>query len=189
MNETTENVIPLEEKEEKTLQGVVIEEKTPIHELKVFKPRKTDKSVKSVNTISKKNPVPLTSNTKEQENKLSFIITPHMDRWISTAVSLMSDNVSEISKASGVSRVAWYKWLKYPGFQEWYLTQYKAKRYLWIPKLDRMGMDRAPKSYDYWLAMNKKAGDLLEDTATKQPQQVVSILGGMTINNITKEKE
>lgn len=187
MNEITENVNKNKTieniKEENVLSGEVLasKEEITISEKKPLSIAKSKrKTVTRGNSIEKRSP--------EGNNELNFIVTPHMDRWVTTAVSLMSDNVSEIAEASRISRVTWYKWLKIKGFKEWYYSQYKAKRYMWIPKLDKMGMERAPKNFDYWRAMNQKAGELLDDTASKQPQQVISILGGMTINNIKKDE-
>jgi hypothetical protein len=48
-------------------------------------------------------------------------------------------------------------------------------------------MQRAPKNFDYWKAMNQKAGELI-DEGDHQPRQVVSILGGMTLNTVNYNK-
>lgn len=193
MNKITENVTNISNENNKTeenvLNGQILDSNndSTIFEKKPLSIAKSkEKTVYKVHRRKNKNAITKKS-ILEGNNEIGFTVTPHMDRWINTAVSLMSDNISEISEVSKVSRVAWYKWLKIKGFKEWYYAQYKAKRYMWIPKLDKMGMERAPKSFDYWKAMNQKAGELLDDTATKQPQQVISILGGMTINNIKKE--
>ena len=122
---------------------------------------------------------------------LSFKITPGMEKWVNTAIDLCSDSPSVISPVCNLSREAWYRWNKYPGFYDWFLEQYKAGRKRWLPKLDNMGMDRARKSFDYWKAMNQKAGDLLDESRNVgiTGQNVVAILGGVTINNIKQEKE
>jgi hypothetical protein len=117
-------------------------------------------------------------------------VTPYMEKWISTAVQLVTDSPSEIAPVCGVSREVWYDWIKKPGFKEWFYQQYKAKRYEWIPKLDAMGMARAPKNFDYWKAMNQKAGELLEGQGVNiQGQQVVAILGGMSVSTVPQPKQ
>jgi hypothetical protein len=126
---------------------------------------------------------------KELAKTTTFKITPAMKVWVNTAIDLVTDNVSMISSACNISRTAWYHWTTtYPDFMDWFLEQYKGGRKRWLPRLDSMGMDRARKSFDYWKAMNQKAGDLLDgEHVGITGQNVVSILGGVTINNIGKE--
>ena len=125
---------------------------------------------------------------KTSTKKQKWQITPAMLRWVDTAVQLVTDSPSEISPKCNVSRVSWYHWCSaLEGFEDWFYTQYKAHRQRWIPKLDAMGMARAPKNFDYWKAMNQKAGELI-DEGDHQPRQVVSILGGMTLNTVNYNK-
>lgn len=131
--------------------------------------------------------------TKRTE-KSNFKVTPAMTLYVDTAIKIISDSPSEISQNCSVSRGMWYIWTKkYPNFEEWFYSQYRAKRYRWLPQLDKMGMNRAPKNFDYWQAMNRKAGDLIEE-GQSQARTVVSILGGMTVqtinnNNVTPVDE
>jgi hypothetical protein len=53
-----------------------------------------------------------------------------------------------------------------------------------------MGMKRAAKNYDYWAAMNRKAGDPVEGSDVNiSGDKVVAILGGITnsTTNVVKE--
>jgi hypothetical protein len=113
-----------------------------------------------------------------------------MWKWVDTAVELISDAPATIAAKCNISRQSWYHWCTLPGFEEWFYDQYKARRRHWIPKLDAMGMKRAEKNYNYWHDMNVKAGDATDSQEDHQPRQVISILGGMTVqtvNNINKE--
>ena len=134
--------------------------------------------------------------TKDEANKVktstgtpNFRVTPYMNVWVNTAVKLITDSPEEISKDCGLDRTNWYKWCKkFPAFEQWFYDQYKAHRGRWIPRLDRIGMMRAPKNFDYWQAMNQKAGELL-DGEESQPQQRISILGGMTVQTVNNIKQ
>lgn len=89
-----------------------------------------------------------------------FEPTPGMLLWIDTAIDIVSDSPSKISEACKMSRQTWYDWLKIPGFEDWYYEQYKNKRKRWLPTLDRIGMMRSERDYNYWKDMNKKLGEL-----------------------------
>jgi len=147
--------------------------------------RHIDEDVTKSNELIKKGEARLVKERTKNEN---FRITPAMIAWIDTAVKLVTDSPTDISPLCHVSRESWYRWLRIPGFEDWFYEQYKAKRYRWLPRLDAMGMLRAPKNFDYWQAMNRKAGELLED-GEHQARTVVSILGGMTVQTINNIKQ
>ena len=107
-----------------------------------------------------------------------------MQLYVDTAVKIISDSPSDISQNCSVSRGMWYLWThKYDWFEEWFYSQYKLKRYRWLPQLDRIGMQRAPKNFDYWKAMNQKAGELLDQgNVSITGDKVVAIMGGVTTN-------
>jgi hypothetical protein len=120
---------------------------------------------------------------KSLTKTLGFRITPLMNVWMDTAIRLVTDSPVEISAACGIDRGTYYKWMKLNGFKDWFYAQWKARRVQWIPQLDQMGMKRASKSFDYWRAMNQKAGELLEQANQTNitGDKVVAILGGMTL--------
>jgi hypothetical protein len=149
-----------------------------------------DKSVKNSDVIQRYNKRVVDRELiKTSTENLKFRVTPAMRIWIDTAVDIISDSPSEISKNCGVRRETYYHWMKVEGFEQWYLEQYKARRSRWVPKLDRIGMDRAKKSYDYWHDMNIKAGEQMYNEGEQQTRQVVSILGGMTVQTINNIKQ
>jgi hypothetical protein len=171
-------------------EGQIISKEDEEEILKTSQAQKTDvqkttlRHVEIQKKVSDVEAGELSKRTKTTE----FKITPHMRLWIDTSIDLCSDNVSLISDSCKVARTTWYQWLRLPGFYDFYLESYKAGRKRWLPKLDNMGMQRAAKSFDYWKAMNQKAGDLLEgEHVGITGQNVVSILGGVTINNIKQE--
>jgi hypothetical protein len=101
-----------------------------------------------------------------------FKPTPHMEKWLDTAVELNSDSPKEISTVSELRRANWYDWLKVPGFEDWYYENYKKKRRRWLPTLDKIGMKQAQRGeFNFWKEMNKKAGDDFDGK------------GGMNIDN------
>ena len=76
---------------------------------------------------------------KDAEKVNDFKPTPAMEKWLDTAIELRSDSPTEISQQSSLTKQAWYKWLKQPGFEDWYYENYKNKRKRWIPTLDNIG--------------------------------------------------
>jgi hypothetical protein len=149
------------------------------------RPQETSKT--PVLKESKKEVSVTSGELKELTKPPELKITPAMIVWVDTAVKLVSDSPSDISPQCHISRDSWYRWLKLPGFLEWFGSQWKARRSMWVPTLDKMGMNRAAKNFDYWKAMNQKAGELI-DEGDHQPRQVVSILGGMTLNTVNYNK-
>jgi hypothetical protein len=117
-----------------------------------------------------------------------FRFTPKMAKWLDTALELQTISPTEISAKCKVTRESYYTWRAIPGFNEWFISTWQAKRSQWIPILDIMGMKRAPKSFDYWKSMTEKAGDPVGSQVDSQPRQVVSILGGMTLNTVNYNK-
>lgn len=152
------------------------------------------KSTIKAKSIIKNNEASLLKNNveaslvKTHTEKLKFRITPLMKVWLDKAIELHSISPQDISHESGIDRGTYYKWRKLTGFNDWYVEQWKAKRKQWIPALDVMGMNRASKNFDYWKAMNQKAGELL-DNEDYQPQQRISILGGMTVQTVNNIKQ
>lgn len=110
-----------------------------------------------------------------------FSPTASMKVWLDTAINLATDSPAEIAKESQLSRQGWYKWLDIPGFEDWYFENYKQKRRRWLPKLDEIGMRKSEDDFKYWEAMNKKAGDILDDG-------VKTNVNVQVLNQIKKDK-
>lgn len=101
-----------------------------------------------------------------------FKPTASMKLWIATSTDLMTDNISKISEECGIDRTSWYKWLKKPGFLEWFDAERERYMALIRHKLDNIGVKKAEKNFKYWEAMQKIAGRDLGDKAQNQPVQV-----------------
>lgn len=141
--------------------------------------------------VSKKGNAVTSGELKEITKTEKLKITPAMIVWVNTAVKLVSDSPSDISPICHISRDSWYRWLKLPGFLEWFGDEWKARRRVWVPQLDKIGMDRARKSYDYWSAMNRKAGDPIDhegNVTNITGDKVIAILGSAT-NNIKQRTQ
>lgn len=106
-----------------------------------------------------------------------FNPTPHMEKWLNTAIEIVSDSPKKIAEESGIDKSSWYKWLKdVPGFEQWYYASYKQKRQRWIPTLDRIGMKQAERGdYNFWKDMRRAAGEVDTDNSTKV--QINNIIG------------
>lgn len=119
--------------------------------------------------------LPETQESKDLTIEPKFVPTPAMLVWLDASVELVDASPSAIEEyckvnKSPVSRQSWYAWLKLPGFENWYWEAYKNHRRRWMPKLDQIGMMMAKRDYDYWAAMNKKAG---EDLDNKTPANLI----------------
>lgn len=110
-----------------------------------------------------------------------FLPTPHMEKWLDTAIQLETDEINKIAEESRVDRSTWYLWIKNPKFVDWYDTEYskglKANRW----KLNAIGMKRAKNDHKYWQDMQRITGNLKEEKGTNvQINNFVPILGGAT---------
>ena len=119
---------------------------------------------------------------KDAEKVNNFKPTPAMEKWLDTAIELRSDSPTEISQQSSLTKQAWYKWLKQPGFEDWYYENYKNKRKRWLPTLDKIGLEQAKKGkYDFWKDLRRSAGEVEDEKDTNVQVNI--------INAIQKQKE
>lgn len=110
---------------------------------------------------------------KDSTNPIAFSPTPHMILWVDTAVILMSDSPQRIADESGIDRTSYYKWIKLPGFYDWYVEAYRSKRSRLIPQLDAIAMKHAKKgSYQHLEVLMRKAGDMPESKAPTNAIQI-----------------
>ena len=106
----------------------------------------------------------------------NFIPTPSMEKWLDTQVELKTDSPGEISKHSLLTKQAWYKWLKQPGFEDWYYAEYDKKIRRYRPRLDAIGMKQSEKgSYNHWKDMQRFAGRSDEAGTTVNLNQLIVI--------------
>lgn len=96
-----------------------------------------------------------------------FKPTLGMEKWLETQAELMSDTITEIAEACGLDRSNWYDWLKKPGFEDWYFSEYEKRLSRIRPQLDAIGMKFAKRGeYQFWKDMQKVAGRNLDAPAT-----------------------
>lgn len=89
-----------------------------------------------------------------------FKPTPHMEKWLDTAVQSESDSIAEIARESGLDRTNWWKWQKEPGFIEWFNAEWNKRLRSHAFRLDVIGMNRAKRGdYNFWKDMMKRAGN------------------------------
>ena len=98
---------------------------------------------------------------KQQEK--DFKPTSKMQKYLDTAIRILSDSPSEIASNCEVSRESWYYWKDIEGFEDWFYKTYKKERRKIVPQLDELGLKYAKKgSFAHWKAMNQKVGELLK---------------------------
>lgn len=113
----------------------------------------------------------MTSQLAKQEKKdltiqKEFTPTPAMIVWLDTALQLMTDNISEIERASKITAQSWYGWLKDDDFRLWFKTNWDKRLAGESWKLDVIGLRQARKDHKYWQDMQRRVGNLREDNGT-----------------------
>lgn len=91
-----------------------------------------------------------------------FEPTPHQIVWVDTAVKLGTTSPTKIARESGIDASNWgrNKWLGQEGFYDWFVSEWRRKRYHLIPELDEIAIKYAKRGkYDFWEAMSGKAGE------------------------------
>lgn len=104
----------------------------------------------------------LTKSTEIQQ----FKPTPHMIVWIDTALRLMSDNIDEIARESGMDESTYYKWLKNDDFIRWFKDEWDRRLAGHAWKLDAIGLRQAKKDHKYWQDMQRRVGNLKDAPVT-----------------------
>lgn len=106
---------------------------------------------------------------KNESNNLTeqkeFQPTPGMIVWLDKALELMTDNISEIERASNITAQTWYYWLKNDNFRLWFKTEWDKRLSGESWKLDAVGMKRARQDFKYWEGMQRRVGNLQEAVA------------------------
>lgn len=114
--------------------------------------------------------------TKEEEWKP----TPHMEKWLDTAMKTDGDSISDISEECKISRTAWYDWIKDDNFLLWYKQEWDKRIASEAWKLDKIGMKNAKRDHKYWQDMQRRVGNLKEEKGTTNNTFVIPILGPKT---------
>lgn len=95
-----------------------------------------------------------------------FKPSANQEKWLDTALSMDSDEITDIAEACGLDRVNWYRWLKIPGFIEWFRSEWDRKLSAHAYKLDIVGMREAKRDPRYFEIMQKRVGNLPEGRET-----------------------
>ena len=123
--------------------------------------------------------MPEKSITAKDEVKVQqYELRPHQLKWLDTQVELRESSTKKISEASKLSKTNWYQWIKEPGFEDAYFAEYERKTRRWRPYLDKIGLEKAPKEYNYWRDMQKVAG------RQEQPGIQINSLQGLIQVNV-----
>ena len=126
----------------------------------------------------------LTNLEQETTKVAKFKPTTKQIKWLETQIELGTDKKVKIAKLSGIARTTYYDWLKIPGFWDWYIMEYRKAREKWLPYLDKIGLKRAEKDYNYWRDMREAAGEVVQKGQANVQVNVNPILGGKTTNDV-----
>lgn len=110
----------------------------------------------------------MNNTSKSITKKESFAPTPGMQVWLSTAIELVSDDISEVSEACNISRTSWYRWIKDPEFRKWFKAEWDNRLTVLSWKLDVQGLKNSSKDFKFWKAMQQRTGNLRDGPAFKQ---------------------
>jgi len=113
-------------------------------------------------------------------DKQLFKPSANQEKWLDTAIQMETDEIKAISEACGIDRTVWYDWLKVEGFIEWFNAEWdkRLKGHAW--KLDAIGLKNSKRDFNYWKAMQQRAGKLQDDKGNVNVQVNIPILGGAT---------
>lgn len=87
----------------------------------------------------------------------------YQEKWLDTALQLMSDNITEIAETCRIDRTTWYKWLKDDNFRAWFKQEWDKRLSGEGFKLDVIGMKKAKTDHKYWQDMQRRVGNLKSD--------------------------
>lgn len=107
--------------------------------------------------------------TKPEE----FKVLPGMLVWLDTQIRMGTDVIDQIAKESKITDSTWYNWLKRPGFEDWYWSEYDKKIRRWKPLVDAEGirwMKRgSPKHFEI---MARRIGNIQDTNSSNVAVQV-----------------
>lgn len=85
-----------------------------------------------------------------------FVPTAKMMEVMEIAVSLNSSKISDWMKEAGLSRQAWYQWIRIPGFREWWNTTFTESMKSFVNEWLMIGIKKMRLDFRYWNAMGEK---------------------------------
>lgn len=95
--------------------------------------------------------------------------TPAMRVWLDSAIELLTDNITEISKHCKVTRQSWYEWSKDPDFLRWFRGEWKVRLSSFGWRLDVIGLQKARENVSYWRSMQERIGNLPNKEPVEDP--------------------
>jgi len=98
--------------------------------------------------------------------------TPHMEKWLDTALQSENDTVTKIARASHIAKISWYRWVKDDNFLLWFKTEWDKRIASQAWQLDKIGMKQAKRDHKYWQDMQRRIGNLREDKGVNTAVQV-----------------
>lgn len=125
--------------------------------------------------------------TRKHTKTSDFEPSLKMKEYVLTAVELGTNSPTKIEQNGEVSRRTWYDWVKIPGFEDWFYSEYVRLRKRMIPELDAIAMKYAKKgSFQHLELMTRKVGDLPPEPKNQTNVQVnvQPLLGGESIKNV-----
>ncbi len=105
-----------------------------------------------------------------------FEPTPAMRFWLDSAVELLTDNITEISKHCKVTRQSWYEWSRDPEFLKWFRGEWKSRLSTYGWRLDVIGLQKARENVSYWRSMQERVGNLPNKEPVEDPLWRVEIV-------------
>jgi hypothetical protein len=115
--------------------------------------------------------------------QLSFYPSRKQRVFLNTALRSDKHEIKAVAKQAGISRGAWYDWIKDDKFVKWYNESWQKALDAQAWKLDAMGIKQASGNYKYWKAMQQRSGRLLEGTQVNTQVN----LGGFNVDFIVDE--
>lgn len=140
---------------------------------------------------SKSEVVAKATRTKQKDLKkvvetTDFKPTPLMEKFVTTAVSMGSDNVAEVCRAVQMTEQAYQVWKKNPLFLTWMneYANYLIRGDAW--KLNNIGMKKAKQDHKYWESMQKIVGNITDTPNQTNIQNNVVVMPSNFIDKYKK---
>src|SRR6185312_11702831 len=87
-----------------------------------------------------------------------------MEKWLDTAIQLMTDSPTEIANESRIDKSTWYLWVKDEAFRLWYRQEWDKRLAMVGATLDAIGLRQAKRDHKYWQDMQRRVGNFKDDS-------------------------
>jgi hypothetical protein len=128
--------------------------------------------------------LPTEAGEQRVSSEEEFRPTPAMILWADTKARMVGEPNTAIAEEANIAEQTFYRWRRtIPGFMDWYIQEYRKRRYRIIPELDELTMKYAKRgSFQHLELMTKKVGDYPQEAPTQATQVVVN-------NVVEKQKD